>query len=536
MRYIVDFINSADQVDIDAYFENHGCEVIKVFSVFNKTCLVEAESAPPLSPLVESVIEDSSAPLKLLSIPTKTFPIDEDDNWWKLAVLSHVNLEQPTATIARSAMGVRVYCMDSGIDHSHPEFSGKDITLLHSVIPNDFSDTTGHGTSLASVIVGETCGITEASLKVVKIFHSGYSTLLSDLIEAFDAVMSDYLLGGDFLAVLNLSWIIEKNTYIEEKINTMINAGIVVIGSAGNDGRVVGDVTPAGMQNVVTVGSFGKDLTPSDFSNYTASDSEISFTEGETNHGAGLDCFAPGENIRVALVGGGYGFVMGTSISAAITSAIFALRIVSSGISWVSPLSSLFNPHSFLSSNYVRNILTMEGNFVNSPNAIPAADVVNLTDRVRNQKILPARENAKTSGWMFHKEFYPDATISGQNLPSWIYLEDNILVADVPEIDQPEVFEVVLSYTENDTPQSITYYIITLKEEMQVADLSEEIKIYFQSNGASQSCVDECVNTYGQSYTWCCICCGMEYKNTLGVYVGGYCAECQNFECSLQVC
>ena len=527
MRYIIDFINTVEQSEIDAYFVTNGCAVVKDFSSFERTFLVEASVSPPVSEIVEEVVEDSHAPLQLLDIQTKTFPIDETDNWWKLSVLTGFDIDQPTATIARAGEGVRLYCMDSGIDIGHAEFTNKDITLLHSVIPGDFTDTTGHGTSLASVMVGETCGISEASLKVVKIFHEGHSTLLSDMLDAFDAVGTDYVQAQELLAVLNLSWAVAKNTFLEGKINHLIDLGVVVVTAAGNDGRPISDVTPGGMARVITAGSFGKELIPSNFSNYTASDSDTSFTEGETNYGAGLDCFAPGEHIRVALPGGGYGTTMGTSIAAAITSTIFALRIKSSGFRWDLTGAALgFQPADFLALISVRDVLTLTGNYSASPNVIPSTNISTLENRVRSTRLLLSMENTVRYGWLFSNEFYENAAIIGA--PEWATLEGNFIVVNAPAVDAITAHEFTLTVEQNGDTLTYPCVIVVAPENTPTGDIYEEMQIHFLANGASQACLDQCLSTGG---LYCCQCCGADKFN-----FGGTCEQCAVWDCPDTAC
>jgi hypothetical protein len=524
MRYIIDFINSISDEDIAAYMVRNDCTVVINYDNFSKTYLVEAATAPEVDAFVETVLEDSSAPLKLLSIPSKTFPVDEDDNWWKLVAIDGIDTTQPTATIARSGGGVRVYVMDSGIAADHPEFVGKNITLLHSITPGDFSDTTGHGTSLASVIVGETCGITESALRVVKIFHSGQDTFLSDIISAFDAVATDYLLADDFLAVLNLSWSIEKNAYIEQKILDLITMGVVVVASAGNEGRPLSEVTPASLAEVITVGSFGKDLMPSDFSNYTSSDSDTSFTSGQNNYGA-LDCFAPGEFIRVALPAGGYGVSMGTSLSAAIISAIMALRITSSGTNWTRTGINEISIQAFLQTIATKDLLTLSGNYANSINLVPYVELADMTTiRVRAMRTFPVRPGIVIELWLFNPEFFTNAALI--DAPSWVQLKGNYLEISAPDIETT-VFEFQLTGEQDGETQSLPVFVITRSSSETDEESYEKVKILFASNGASAKCIADC-----SPQTWCCQCCTGDVKTE----TDDACGICNNTECALLAC
>ena len=63
--------------------------------------------------------------------------------------------------------GSVIYLVDFGVDSAHPELSNSNIVNLWSY-NQDFSDPLGHGTSMASVIVGSTLGVVpDAELKSV---------------------------------------------------------------------------------------------------------------------------------------------------------------------------------------------------------------------------------------------------------------------------------------------------------------------------------------------------------------------------------
>lgn len=325
MKILIDFKPQVQQSDIDAYFTQYGCTVVKQYDNFEEVFLVTADAAPPVTDIIESIIDDESQPVQLLAVDTTvganiqtgTIDMHADRDWWKVASLASPNFDNPTDTYPIHGQNVTVYMMDSGIEQTHPEFEGANIRLLYS-FTGDFTDTTGHGTALASIVAGKTCGMTNPTLAVVKIFDKNVQTLQSDMLTAFDAIISDFNTNGQKASVINMSWSISKNGYIESKITKLIESGVYAIASAGNSGTVIGDVTPASMTNVITIGSYGQTFYPSDFSNYSGS--ATSLTAAPTNGGQ-LDGWAPGEQIYAAVLGGAYGTVAGTSLAAAIHTA-----------------------------------------------------------------------------------------------------------------------------------------------------------------------------------------------------------------------
>jgi hypothetical protein len=336
-QYIIDFVNGTTDEDINEYLAACGATVVKSFSAFEKLYLVEATTEPSVTDIVERVIHDSNNHIQLLStviVADSTFgevvtdgsvpmiTVDNaDKNWWKLYSLAEPDLDASEYVTNRRGSGSIVYVLDSGVDFSHPEFDGVDTHNLFS-FNNDFTDNNGHGTALASVIAGKTCSITNATVKSVKIFDSAVPTKQSDMLNALEAIHQDYSASNAEHYIVNASWSIPKNEFIENKIRELMSYGIFFVVAAGNSGQPISDVTPASMLEVLTIGSYNSQLLPSDFTDYTGG-SSITYTSGTTNHGE-LDGFAPGEMIWAATLNGGYGYVAGTSIAAAIQSAALA--------------------------------------------------------------------------------------------------------------------------------------------------------------------------------------------------------------------
>ena len=334
MNYIIDFKNHITIEEIEQFFQDNNIVKLKDHSFFDRVYLVSSSVPITINDYIEKVIEDTHEnKIQLLTEeitivhPTSnldSFSVNEDKDWWKVVTFDGVDFDQETHQYERFGTNSVVYVLDSGIESTHSEFSNSKIELLYSHT-GEFSDTNGHGTAIASVLVGTTCGVTNSSVKVVKIFDANNPTMLSHMLSALDEVALDYINNGKLPSVINCSWSIPKNTYVNDKIQQLIDLGLFVVASAGNSGIPIGDVTPASIPEVFTIGSFGQDLEPSNFSNYTDS-SAISFTQQEVNHGQ-LDGWAPGEKIFTAGLGNTLVYVAGTSISAAIASGAIAYNI-----------------------------------------------------------------------------------------------------------------------------------------------------------------------------------------------------------------
>lgn len=341
-KYLIDFVNTATDTQISEYLDSINSSIVKEYNAFEKLYLIDSPVEPVISDLVESVVLDEANPIQLLSntiymdqnqgkivtdgsLPVITLDTSLEQNWWKLYSFRDPDLDAAQYITNRRGQGSVIYLVDSGIDIEHDEFSESSVSNLFS-FTDTFNDLNGHGTALASVMVGKTCGVTNAEVKSVKVFQQGTPTMLSDLMNAFDAIFNDYSQSLFHRHIVNLSWSMAKNTFVENKIRQLMLHDIFVVCSAGNSGEAIGDVTPASMPEVLTIGSYNNTLTPSDFTNYTGS--AISCTQACTNTGA-LDGFAPGERIWAALPNGGYDFVAGTSLAAAIQSAAIAYNMAS---------------------------------------------------------------------------------------------------------------------------------------------------------------------------------------------------------------
>ena len=327
MHIIIDFKNSVSEEQVQQYLTDHGCTVISTYSAFDKVYLVEAAAVPPITDIVETVKNDEETEIKPMSYPKDegtqfanvNFSSTDANDWWKMTSVQIPNYSLDTQTYERRGQCAVIYVIDSGADLSHPEFEFASISNLWS-FNNDFTDTNGHGTAVASLMCGKNLSIADPIVKVVKIFQADTPTRVSNFLGALDAVYNDLPNNVNKLSVVNMSWGITKDAYVEAKIKVLLNAGVVVVCAAGNSGVEIEDVTPASMPEVFTVGGYDESLKPWSGSNYSGA---LPTAQADTNHGE-LDVWAPAPNIRVALPGGSYGISSGTSFSAAIHSSAVA--------------------------------------------------------------------------------------------------------------------------------------------------------------------------------------------------------------------
>ena len=467
-HYIIDFVNDATDTDIDEYLSACGATVIKTFSAFEKVVLVECESEPPANAIVEHIKDDNDHTnhIKLLTTTTipiqhptlssegsKTVVLSEQKDWWKVYSGSGVDLDAETFELPLSGAGAIVYLVDSGIKADHIEFAEADIENLYS-FNEDFVDRKGHGTALASLIVGKTCGITNAKLKVVKLFDTNAPTKLSDFLGAMDAIYTDFIAVNAY-GIMNCSWEIARNEYVEAKMQKLFLAGVQIVVAAGNDGSDIGDVTPAAMPESIVVGSYNAMLEPSDFSDYTGT-SAISVTAGGTNGGR-LSGWAPGENIYTATLDGGYAYSAGTSVAAAIHSAIVAYNVTLPSYQFDDNINSIWNDATRNNLSYFskKDLLVLDDpKYENSPNKASML-ITNIVDPYSNFGPSPEIFAGVVVGMLCRVTLFNPATVSSvvvnDPLPPGFAINNHGILAGYVESIEGELEVHKISLTVIDT-------------------------------------------------------------------------------------
>lgn len=293
---------------------------------------------------VSGKAEPINAPIKLfsdLTFASTVDPLSAEGQWARIRLSNRYRPFTSTFSTlsATSLRQPEIIVVDSGVNGSHAEFANVTVEDFYK-LPRftTFADETGHGTAIASCAVGANVGLTvNAKIVNCKVFSgSDYPTLL-ELGAAMDAILARHTANVNIPRVVNLSWNTPKSAYLESKIDALIQAGIVVVAAAGNDGIDVANLTPAGKANVVTVAASDSDDVAAGFNDFAAADATIT-----TNTGQYLDFFAPGVLVAVAKFNGGYGRANGSSFSAGFASGCVA-QIMSITPTWPQSFETLIN-------------------------------------------------------------------------------------------------------------------------------------------------------------------------------------------------
>jgi subtilisin family serine protease len=221
--------------------------------------------------------------------------------WWRSAVgADRVNPPGP---------GAPVTVVDSGVDISHPEFTGRPDTMLLNAQTTDGEDE-DHGTEVTSVIGAPKIGVyPEAVLNVWDASPFGF------LNEAA-AIQGIYAAARRGPGVINLSFGgVEDDPLLADAIWFAFRSGSLIVAAAGNEGLDGSPPNfPAFYRHVLTVGA-------TDESGQVAPFSTLSAT---------IDMAAPGVHIPVAepvpQEASGYVVASGTS---------FASPLVAGAAAWV---------------------------------------------------------------------------------------------------------------------------------------------------------------------------------------------------------
>jgi len=236
----------------------------------------------------------------------------------------------PTST----GTNAKVYLLDTGVNATHNEFGSSTITNLYNTsIATGYADSNGHGTAMASLIVGDNLGSSpDATLFNVKMFNEGAGNIsIGEVIGALDQVSTHHS-ANDAAdpKVVCMPFTMTKSALIDDTLNDMLDDGLLIVAAAGNDGAEVDNFSPGGLDTVITVGAVDVNYQVMDATNRPIVNTSANIDlERAVNNNAKLDIFAIGQNVMIADSGNvaNYTWQDGTSVSTAITSSVIAQYI-----------------------------------------------------------------------------------------------------------------------------------------------------------------------------------------------------------------
>lgn len=215
----------------------------------------------------------------------------------------------------QAGAGVHVYVIDTGLNASHSEFTGRvgagqnfapnNDGLIGSFIPGgivpintgaldfgtglfssptdpaDTTDCNGHGSHVAGTAVGTTYGVAkQATIHAVRVLGCNGSGSNAGVIAGVDWLAANAVKP----AVGNMSLGGGDSAALDTAVQNVINSGVAMAVAAGNDSANACSGSPNKLPAAITVGSTDNGDGMSSFSNF----------------GACLDLFAPGGDITSA--------------------------------------------------------------------------------------------------------------------------------------------------------------------------------------------------------------------------------------------
>ena len=193
-------------------------------------------------------------------------------------------LNQRFTTIGQGK-GVTVYVVDGLFDVHNAEFQGRASVGLANGVPCGLEDGVNHGLFVAGLVAGRRTGVAKQA-KIVSVGSSygcegGSSATEAQMTARIVRALNWVAQHARKPAVVNLSLNVNAPApTITTAVKRLIDAGLTVVASAGNDGEDACKHPPAGLPTVITV------------SGSTKADKDAGL-----NHGRCVNLFAPAEGI-----------------------------------------------------------------------------------------------------------------------------------------------------------------------------------------------------------------------------------------------
>ncbi|KAI1258979.1 peptidase S8/S53 domain-containing protein [Xylariaceae sp. FL1019] len=241
-------VKMKDGFESDKHLSSHMVDTERVytstsFKGFAKTMDKETLTTLRNNPMVEYVKEDQYYYLN--NLDKRGFVAQSRTNYG-IARVSHRNKGSSDYVYDPSAgAGTCIYMIDTGINIHHPDFHGRAVWGFNA-IDSDDNDGLGHGTYTAGIAGSTTYGVAkQATLIAVKVFDHNGATAGHAIIDGVDWVGSDAMTRNCPRGVVaNLSLGGGFDPAFNDAVAALVNAGIFVAVSAGNDNTDAKDSSP----------------------------------------------------------------------------------------------------------------------------------------------------------------------------------------------------------------------------------------------------------------------------------------------------
>ncbi len=189
-------------------------------------------------------------------------------------------------TFPNEGAGSTVFVIDTGINTTHVEFTGRlRLDLGRTAIDDDngLEDCNGHGTHVAGTVGGTIFGVAKkATLVPIRVLDCEGSGSSAGVIAGMDYVAQNH----PARSVVNMSLGGAAGDAKDAAVRNLVAAGVTVVVAAGNENTDACGGSPAREPMAITVASS------------TSADARSSFS----NYGTCVDLFAPGSGITSAWI------------------------------------------------------------------------------------------------------------------------------------------------------------------------------------------------------------------------------------------
>ncbi|OIQ08951.1 subtilisin E precursor [Moorella thermoacetica] len=217
----------------------------------------------------------------------------------------------PRAWQVATGEKVKVAVLDTGLDAGHPDLAANVRGTQNIKFPGwRAGDGNGHGTHVAGIIaaLNNSFGVVgvapRAEIYGVKIFNRQGDGYISDIVAGLDWALKNKM------QVVNMSFgTSHPSQALEEAVRKCVQAGMVLVAAAGNEGRDDSVLYPARYPGVIAVSAVDK---KDNLASFSSRGTEVTVT-------------APGVDILSTYPGGKYRTMSGTSMACPHAAGVAAL-------------------------------------------------------------------------------------------------------------------------------------------------------------------------------------------------------------------
>jgi subtilisin family serine protease len=264
----------------DALVKVHGGSLTHVYRTALKGFAVQnlpdaAVEALRRDPQVARVERDGIVTADGQQAPTPSWGLDRID--------AAAGLDN-SYTYPNDGSGVTAYIVDTGINPTSSDFTGRILTGVDFIDGGTPDDCHGHGTHVAGTVGGTTYGVAKnVKIVAVRVLNCAGSGSTSGVIAGVDWVAAN----ANKPAVANMSLGGGASASLNQAVASAVASGVTFAVAAGNSGANACNYSPAGEPSAITVGAT------------TTADLLASYS----NFGTCVDINAPGSGITSDWIG-----------------------------------------------------------------------------------------------------------------------------------------------------------------------------------------------------------------------------------------